>query len=260
MRRLLTKTRPTVTGIAVVAVLSLVGTATANRMIRDGSINTRDIKDNQVNTRDLRNNSITTRDIRDNQVNTRDLRDGAIRGVDVHDGSLEPRDLEPATAALLGTATLIDPRAHDQDPGSDGGVAGHACCISWTTGPAQVSEVASSAANPIPGAGSGQAWRSVVLEPGAYVLQSTAYADKGEAGAEGVATRLFLGGSPLIDGGGYSFVPVSSSGLPEARSTSTAIEVPAGSPAQRQLVERAISLGNSVKLADNFLIWKVTPR
>jgi hypothetical protein len=81
MRRLLTRARPSVLTIAVVALLPLAGVATANRAIRNNSTNTRDIKDNQVNARDPRNNSLNTRDVRNNQINNaRDVRNGALRG------------------------------------------------------------------------------------------------------------------------------------------------------------------------------------
>jgi hypothetical protein len=191
MRRLLTVARPSVLAVTIAVVLSLVGSALANRAIRDNTVNTRDIKDNQVNTRDIRNGTITTRDIRDNQVNTRDIRDGSIRGSDVHPGSLGASDLDSSTAALIGTTTLLDPRAHDQDSNGDGTVdnpsgtvAGHACCLSWSQGPTELSDVAGSATEPIPNASSGHTWRDVVLDPGAYVIETTAYAEGAATGAE----------------------------------------------------------------------------
>ncbi len=249
MRRLLSRNRTSLIGIALVAVLALVATATANRMIRDNTINSRDIRDNQVNTRDLRDGSITTRDIRDNQINSRDLRDGSIHGVDIGDGSIEAQDLSAGVASGLATTTLFDPRAHNTG----------ACCLDWQLGPTAVGQVAPSASDPLPSTTSGDGWRSAVLEPGAYVVQTTAYVEKGAAEAKGVATRLFLGGNPVGVGGGYSFVPVSGSGLPETRTTSTAIQVPQGTPGQRELTERVISLGAAAKLSDNLLIWKVSP-
>lgn len=267
MRRLLTSASPSLAAIVVVALLSIVGSALANRAIRDNTVNTRDIKDNQVNTRDIRNGTITTRDIRDNQVNTRDIRDGSIRGVDVHPGSLGASDLDSSAAALIGTATLLDPRAHDQDSNGDGAVdnpsgtvAGHACCLAWSQGPTELSEVAGPAADPIPSATSGRAWRDVVLDPGAYLVETTAYAEKAGEGAEAAVTRLFLGGVPLGGQSGYDFVPVPAGSFPVSHAEATALEVPSGSPDQRRLVERAGSIGGATKLGDNFMIVKVTPR
>lgn len=249
MKRLFGSIRPSVLAIAAVAVLSLVGSAAANRAIRDNSINTRDIKNNQVNTRDLRNNTITTRDIRDNQVNTRDLRDSAIRGVDVHDGALEAVDMSSSVTSLLGAATLVDPRAHDTG----------ACCLSWAQGPTAVTEVGNGG-DPLPKADSGRAWRSIVLEPGDYVVQQTLVAQPSAKGARAGATRLFLGGAPLRALGGYAFATVEPDGLPVPHSTATAIEVGNGSADQRRLSQRAISIGAAANLSDELLIWKVVPR
>lgn len=250
MKSFLSKARPSIAGIALVAILSIAGIATANKTIRDGSINTRDIKDNQVNTRDLRNGTITTRDVRDNQLNTHDVRDGAIRGIDVHDGSIELADLSAEAGSLTGTATLFDPRAH--------GAGG--CCLSWARGPETVAAAVPGSGDPIPGSGDGQGWRSAVLDPGTYIVQTTGQAAKTGAAAEGAATRLFLGGQPTGDRGGYVFFPVSAGSFPLAQSSSTVIQVSAGTDAQRQLVQRAISLGDPASLEDNLLIWKVTPR
>jgi hypothetical protein len=278
MKKRLAQARPSILGIAAVALLSLVASAMANRAIRDNTINTRDIKDNQVNTRDLRNNSANSRDIRDNQVNTRDIRNGSVSTIDlrdgsvtskaVRDGSLAPGDLSEETVALAQTSTVFDPRRHDQDDNGDGAVdnpagavPGHACCLSWSQGPTLVPNVAVSASDPVPSPSSGQDWRSVVLDPGAYVLQTTAYAEQVEAGGEAIATRLFLGGQPVADGaGGYALIPASSSQIPAPSSRSVAIEVPVGTAAQRQLIQRAVSIGAPVRFADNFLILKTTPR
>ncbi len=267
MRSLLTRARPKVLTISVVALLSLAGIATANRSIRNNTINTRDIKDNQVNSKDVRNGSLTTRDVHDNQINTRDVRNGAIRGIDVHDGSLSLKDLEPSAAAYAGTATLFDPRAHDQDSDGngavdnpEGSVPGHVCCLTWAQGPVQIDEVAGASPTPIPSPGAGRYWRSVVLDPGAYVIQTTGYSQEVDASTEGVASRLFLGGHALPDGATYSFFPDSPSGLPVSYTRTTAIEVGKGSPPQRQLVQRVVSIAGRAKLSDNMLIWKVTPR
>ena len=250
MRNLFARARPSIVGIALVAVLSIAGIATANRTIRDNTVNTRDIKDNQVNTKDLRNGSITTRDLRDNQVNTRDLRDGAIRGVDVRDGSLELADLSAEANSLAGSAVLFDPRTHGTG----------ACCLSWPRGPETIAAAVAASADPLPGASDGQAWRSAVLDPGTYLVQTTGSAAKAGAGAEAAATRLFIGGQPAGDGGGYAFFPVSETGFPVSYSTATAIEVGAGSEDQRRLVQRVVSLGGAASLRDNLLIWRVTPR
>lgn len=250
MRKFLAGSRTTVIGIAVVAVLSVAGIATANRAIRDGTVNTRDIKDNQVNTRDIRNNTVTTRDIRDNQINTRDLRDGAIRGVDVRDGSIELADLSAEAATLAGSATLFDPRAH--------GASG--CCLSWARGPEEITAVVPASGDPIPDQSSGQAWRSAVLDPGTYLVQTSGTASAVATGAEGAATRLFLAGKPVGEGGSYAFFPVSATALPEQRSSATVVEVGNGDPGQRTLAQRAVSLGASARLADNLLVWRVTPR
>ncbi len=235
MRKLLGGARPHVLTIAIVAVLSIAGIAAANRSIRDNTINTRDIKDNQVNSKDVRNGSLTTRDIRDNQVNTRDVRDGALRGSDVHDGSLGLEDLSAAAVDYAGTATLFDPRAHDQDSDGNGAVddpsgtvPGHVCCLSWAQGPALIDPVTAPSSDPIPSLNDGRGWRSVVLDPGAYVIQSTGYAEKAGEATAGVASRLFLGGKPLSDAGGYAFFPASTSGLPLSVSHTTAIEVGGG--------------------------------
>jgi hypothetical protein len=253
--------------LAAVALISLAGVAMANRSIRDNTVNTRDIKDNQVNTRDVRNGSLTTRDIRDNQVNTRDLRDGAIRGVDIHDGSVELEDLGAGALALAGTATLLDPRAHDQDSDGNGvvdnpqgSIPGHVCCLSWQQGPAEVSESVASSANPIPGPGAGRAWRTVTLDPGAYVLQTTGHAEKPAGATGGIASRLFLGGKPLDDAGGYSSYPAAEAGLPVSVSHATAFEVGQGPAADRQLTQRVVSLDAPASFSDNLLIWEVTPR
>jgi len=267
MRRLLTRARPSVLTIAVVALLSLAGVATANRAIRNNSINTRDIKDNQVNTRDLRNNSLNTRDVRNNQINTRDVRNGALRGEDVHDGSLSMEDLSPSAVAYAGTAVLFDPRAHDQDSDGNGAVdnpagtvPGHVCCLPWNQGPSQIDAVSSPSPDPIPNLNAGQQWRSVTLEPGSYVIQSTGYSTESAVATEGVAGRLFLGGRALADGAGYAFFPASSSGLPASSSHTTAIEVGDGSAADRQLVQRVASIEGKAEFGDNMLIWEVTPR
>lgn len=250
MKGFFARARSSVAGIALVAVLAIASVATANRSIRDNTINTRDIKDNQVNTRDLRNGSATTRDIRDNQINTRDLRDGAIRGVDVHDGSLGLADLSPEASGLVGSATLFDPRAH--------GASG--CCLSWARGPEAVVAVTPASGDPIPGPGDGQAWRSAVLDPGTYVVQATAEARKADAGAEAVATRLFLGGKPAGDRDGYLFAPVAQAAYPISASSATVIQVGAGDEAQRRLTQQAVSLGGMATLEDDLLIWRVTPR
>lgn len=250
MKSFLSKARPSVAGIALVAILSIAGIATANKAIRDGSINTRDIKDNQVNTRDLRNGTITTRDVRDNQINTRDLRDGSVRGIDVRDGSIELTDLSPKANALAGSAALFDPRAH--------GASG--CCLSWARGPETIAETAPAGPDPIPDAGSGLAWRSAVLDPGTYVVQTTGQASKAGPATVAAATRLFLGGQPLGDGGGYLFYPVSEAGFPVSQSSATVIEVGAGSEDQRRLMQRAVSLGDHAGFSDNLLVWSVTPR
>jgi hypothetical protein len=249
MRSFLLRARPTVVGITVVAVLSIAGIATANRAIPDNSINTRDIKDNQVNTRDLRNGTITTRDVRDNQINTKDLRDGAIRGVDVHDGAIEPVDLSAETNALLNAGVLFDARAH-----------GGSCCLSWPRGPQAIAAAVPSSADPIPKSGDGEAWRTAVLDPGTYLVQTTGQARKAGNGAEAAATRLFVGGQPAGDGGGYVFFPVSESAYPVSHSSATVIEVGNGNEDQRRLVQRVISLGGPVSLNDNLLVSKVTPR
>jgi hypothetical protein len=265
--RCLTRARPNLPTIAVVALLSLAGIATANRAIRDNTINSRDIKDNQVNTRDVRNNSLTTRDVRDNQINTRDLRNGAIRGVDVHDGSLSTADLSPAAAAYAGSAVLFDPRAHDQDSDGNGvpddpkgTVPGHVCCLTWKQGPVEVDDVVPVSADPLPGAASGRNWRSVTLDPGAYVVQTTGYAREAGAATDGVASRLFLGGHALPDGATYPMYPVSPGGLPVSHSHSTAIEVGEGTPAERKLVQRVTAIEGKAEFSDNMLIWEVTPR
>ncbi len=268
MRRLLTGARPHVITIAIVAVISVAGIATANQAIRNNTVNTRDIKDNQVNTRDLRNNSLTTRDIRDNQVNTRDLRDGALRGVDVHDGSLGLEKMSPAAIEYAGTASLLDPRAHDQDSDGNGAVdnpagsvAGHACCISWSQGPTNVEQSTPSSADPIPNVGSGRQWRSVVLDPGSYVVESSGSAEEGGVATAGIASRLFLGGKPLRDGDGYTSYPAgAAAGLPPTVSRTTVIEVGEGSAVDRQLIQRVTSLEGEARFSDNLLIWEVTPR
>lgn len=250
MKDFFTRTRPTIVGIALVAILSIAGIATANRAIRDNTITTRDIKNNQVNTRDLRDGTITTRDLRDNQVNTRDLRDSAVRGQDVRDGSLELADLSAEASALAGSATLFDPRAH--------GASG--CCLSWARGPETIAATVAPTDDPLPGPGDGSAWRSAVLDPGTYVVQTTGRAGKVGAAAEAAATRLFLGGRPAGDGGGYVFFPISAAGYPVSQSSATVIQVEPGTEAQRQLVQRAISLGDPASLSDNLLIWRATPR
>jgi hypothetical protein len=250
MRRLFARARPSVIGLAAIAVLSLVGSAVANQAIRDNSINTRDIKDNQVNTRDLRNGTITTRDVRDNQINTRDLRDGALRGVDIHDGSIERADLSSEVSGLLGAGSLYDPRAHGEDNN-----------LSWAKGPAAISAVVpKGTADPLPSVFHGQAWRVVVLDPGTYVVQTTAYASDAVAGSEGVASRLFFAGKPLVDGTGYGLAPATGGPLSTPASMSTVLEVPAGQPAARQLVERVAAVGGVSTFRDDFLIAKVAPR
>lgn len=247
MRRLFVRARPSVIGLPVIAVLSLVGSAVANQAIRDNSINTRDIRDNQVNTRDLRNGTITTRDIRDNQINTRDLRDGALWGVDIHDGSVDRADLSGEVAAQLGTGNLFDPRAHGQDDNA-----------SWARGPTVISTVVPKATpDPLPSVSSGEGWRDVVLDPGTYVIETTAYASDGSAEAEGIASRLFFAGKPFVDGTGYGLAPASSGPLSAPSSTSTVLEVPAGEPAARQLVERVVALGGASSFRDDFLIARV---
>jgi hypothetical protein len=229
MKRLLTRARPSVIGLALIAVLSLAGTAIANRAIRDNTINTRDIKDNQVN--------------------TRDLRDGAIRGVDIHAGSVGISSLAPDVAAEVGTATLFDPRAHRQDDD-----------LSWARGPAAISESVSPSSDPLPGPTSGQAWRDVILDPGTYLVETTGYASEGASGSEGVATRLFLGGKPLAGGVGYGLAPLSSGPLPSPSSSSAVIDVPAGDATARQLVERVVGVGGAATFADDFVVLKVSPR
>ena len=188
--------------------------------------------DNQVNTRDLRNGTITTRDVRDNQLNTKDLRDGAIRGVDVHDGAIEPVDLSAEANALLNAGVLFDARAH-----------GGSCCISWPRGSQAIAAAVPSSADPIPKSTDGEAWRTAILDPGTYLVQTTGQARK-------------AGG----DGGGYVFFPVSESAYPVSHSSATVVEVGNGNEDQRRLVQRAISLGGPVSLNDNLLVRKVTPR
>lgn len=249
MRSFLVRARPSVVGIALVAILSIAGIATANRSIPDNTINTRDIKDNQVNTKDLRNGTITTRDVRDNQINTKDLRDSSIRGIDVRDGSIEPIDLSAEANALAAAGVLLDARAH-----------GGSCCLSWPRGPQAIAAAVPSSADPIPNAGSGEAWRSAVLDPGTYLVQTTGQARKADGDTEAAATRLFLGGQPAGDGGGYVFFPVSESSFPISHTSATVIEVGAGNEDQRRLVQRAISLGGPASLNDNLLVWRVAPR
>jgi hypothetical protein len=261
------RARASVLPLTAVAVISIASVAGANRGIRDNTINTRDIKDNQVNTKDLRNGSLTTRDVHDNQINTRDIRDDALRGADIHDGSIGLGELTPSAMSYAGTATLFDPRAHDQDSDGNGAVdnptgtvPGQVCCLTWAQGPTEIAEDVPNSADPIPAVGDGRYWRSVVLEPGAYVLQATGSAQKSAGAATGVATRLFLGGKPLADGGGYAAYPASEGGLPVSTSRTTAFEVGQGSAADRQLVERVVSLDGDATFGDNLLIWEVTPR
>jgi hypothetical protein len=249
VKSFLNRARPTVLGLAVIAVLSLAGTAFANRSIRDNTINTRDIKDNQVNSRDIRDNSITTRDIRDNQVNTSDVRDGAIRGIDVHDGSIGIADLSSEVVSLAATATLVDPRAQQQ--------SGYA---SWAKGPVALTDLAASAADPLPSPSSGQAWRDIVLEPGTYLVLGSAAAGEGASAAEGVATRLFLDGKPLADGTGYTMVPVSTTALATPTTSTTVVSVPPGDASARHLIERVAAVGGVAKLSDDLAVVALTPR
>ena len=247
MRTILIRARRNIVAIAAIALLCLAGVATANRAIRDNTINTRDIKNNQVN--------------------TRDLRDGAIRGVDVRDGSLGVNDLSPAVVSYAGTTTLFDPRAHDQDSDGNGAiddpagtVAGHVCCLSWKQGPVDVEPVAVAPADPIPGSADGRPWRSVTLDPGSYVLQSTGYALEGSAKTAGVASRLFLGGRQIADLG-YAFYPATATALPPVSYThTTTIEVGTGSAGDRLLTQRVASIEGKAAFSDNLLIWEVTPR
>jgi hypothetical protein len=250
VRAFLARTRASLIGLTVIAVLSLVGTAVANRAIRDNTINTRDIKDNQVNSLDVRDGSLTTRDIRDNQVNTRDLRDGAIRGVDIHDGTVGLAKLSPGAASEAAATTLVDPRSHGQDDDA-----------SWALGPAAITEVASSASDPLPTATSGQAWRDIVLDPGAYLVQTSGYASSGgKKGAEGVAARLFFAGKPLADGTGYGLFPVSATQLPTPTSFSTIVLVPAGEASNRHLTERVAAVGEAATFTDDIAITAVNPK
>ena len=99
----------------------------------------------------------------------------------------------------------------------------------------------------------------MALDPGGYVIQSTGYAQEGSAASAGVASRLFLGGRP-IPGIGYAFFPAGASALPTSHSHTTAIEVAAGTPAERQLTQRVVSIEGRAMFSDNLLIWEVSPR
>lgn len=131
----------------------------------------------------------------------------------------------------------------------------------------------------LPGINDGRFWRQVTLNPGTYMLSSTATAftpDPIDAGEDvSVISRLFLDGVPLtvvgrtdLPGGddataGFSFTPaadaaavVANEAVPHLTSFSTVITIE-DDPAV--LDQRIAWFGQQAHFADNFVITKLNP-
>ncbi|MDQ2623432.1 MAG: collagen-like protein [Actinomycetota bacterium] len=131
----------------------------------------------------------------------------------------------------------------------------------------------------LPTMNDGRFWRQVTLNPGTYMLSSTATAFTPDPIDEGdevsVISRLFLDGVPLtvvgrtdLPGGddataGFSFVPaadaaavVANEAVPHISSFSTVITIE-DDPAV--LDQRVVWFGQQAHFADNFVITKLNP-
>jgi hypothetical protein len=137
------------------------------------------------------------------------------------------------------------------NPVNNPDVAGGVGFTSWVRGPTEITEPAGAAPNFIATPEDGRFWREITLRPGFYLLQSTA-ATTGGTGTHAVS-RIFVGGVPITDGNGYTFIPKSAS-FPEGTTTQTVIEVSGG---PQKLVQRVAAIGGPVEYADNFTILKL---
>jgi hypothetical protein len=237
--------KPSTLAILLVAVLGLVGSAAARNFISGSRI---------------RPNTITTRQVRNHSLAFNDLRHGAVRRLRGNRGPKGPRG-HPGHKGHKGergpigktgaTGPQGPPGATFINPVNNPDVVGGVNFVSWARGPIEVTEPADSSPDFIPTPQDGRFWREITLHPGFYLLQSTA-ATVGGAGAY-TASRIFLGGVPLTDNGGYTFIPQSGS-LPEGTTSQTVIEVSGG---PQKLVQRVAAIGGPVEYADNFTILKL---
>lgn len=258
IRRLRARFNPWTVAILLVAVLGLVGSATAAR--------------NLINGGRIRPNTITSRQVRNRTLGVNDL---SRRAVSRLRGNRGPRGFRgpqgphgphgnagpQGDRGPTGSPGPVGPQGPPGPQGAPGltfidplnnpAVVGSVCCTSWVRGPVEITEPAGAAPNFIATPEDGRFWREITLQPGFYLLQSTA-ATTGGTGTHTVS-RIFVGGVPITDSNGYTFIPKSAS-FPEGTTTQTVIEVK-GEP--QKLVQRVAAIGGPVEYADNFTILKL---
>lgn len=246
---------PWAVAILLVAVLGLMGSAAAAR--------------NFINGNRIRPNTITSRQVRNRSLGLHDLSRQAVsrlrgnrgphgaqgpHGPQGHRGPAGPKgDRGPA-----GNTGPTGPPGPQGSPGltfinpvNNPAVTGGVGFTSWVRGPTEITEPAGAAPDFIATPEDGRFWREITLQPGFYLLQSTA-ATTGGTGTHAVS-RIFVGGVPITDSNGYTFIPKSGS-FPEGVTTQTVVEVGGG---PQQLVQRIAAIGGPVEYADNFTILKL---
>jgi hypothetical protein len=224
---------------------------------------------NFINGNRIRPNTITSRQVRNRSLGVHDLSRQAVsrlRGNRGPRGAQGPHGPQghhgPAGPAGpkgdRGPAGSTGPAGPQGPPGltfinpvNNPAVAGGTKFTSWVRGPTEITEPAGTAPNFIATPEDGRFWREITLQPGFYLLQSTA-ATTGGTGTHTVS-RIFVGGVPITDSNGYTFIPKSAS-FPEGTTTQTVIEV-SGEP--KKLVQRVAAIGGPVEYADNFTILKL---
>jgi hypothetical protein len=282
MKRFLARPLPTrAVAIAVVAVLAVGGgTATAAHLItgadvKDGSLGGRDIKAHSLTGRSVKSNSLTGAQIASRSITGTDIRNGSVTGNDIENGSIHLGDLADSAQEVLqgqdgpqgppgDTGDQGDPGTTLLDPRDNPAVDGDVCCVSWPRD-AEITDL-TSAAGPLPNAESGRAWRSVVLDPGTYLVTTSFAWSPPNPPATGTTrygvSRFFLGGRPLEDRGGLSFGRVAmGDSYPATQTASTVIEVQDGTDDQRRLVERVAVIGPDpsppLELSDDLIVSQV---
>lgn len=252
--RLRGRVNPWAAAILLVAVLGLMGTAAAR---------------NFINGNRIRPNTITSRQVRNRSLGVHDLSRRAVsrlrgnrgprgapgphgpHGPQGHHGPAGPKG-ERGPAGSTGPAGPQGPPGLTFiNPVNNPAVAGAVGFPSWVRGPTEITELAGTAPNFIPTPEDGRFWREITLQPGFYLLQSTA-ATIGGTGTHAVS-RIFVGGVPVTDSNGYTFIPKSGP-FPEGTTTQTVIEVSGG---PQKLVQRVAAIGGPVEYADNFTILKL---
>ncbi|HVX80397.1 MAG TPA: hypothetical protein VHB23_03400 [Devosiaceae bacterium] len=253
-RRWRGRINPWIAAVLLVAALGLVGSATARNLISGNRIRPNTITSRQVRNRSLAFNDLSRRAtarLRGNRGPRGLAGPHGARGPHGPAGPAGPKGERGPVGNPGPTGPPGPPGASFVDPVNNPDVAGPVCCVSWVRGPAEVTEPAGSPPNFIPTPEDGRFWREITLQPGFYLLQSTA-ATVGGAGTHTVS-RIFVGGVPVTDSNGYTFIP-KSPGLPEGTTTQTVIEVSGG---PQKMVQRVAAIGGPVEYADNFTILKL---